>query len=103
MSQSLPFCFYLIFYVYDIFLLKIRILFFFLFVYAQIFSGILLLIKVRKSFFSDVVKHMLLENIHMHSLNLLIFFYIVFDSETAQESCLQENWTLDLFSEDSSF
>ena len=43
---------------------------------------------------------MLLENIHMHSLNLLIF---VFDSETAQESSLQENWTLDLFSEDSFF
>ena len=43
-----------------------------------------LLIKVRKSCFLDVVKHKLLKNINVHSLNLLNFVCIVvFDVETA--------------------
>ena len=37
--------------------------------------------------FSDVVKHMLLKNIHVHSLNLLNFDYlVVFDIEAALEN-----------------
>ena len=41
----------------------------------------------QKKLFPDVVKHMLLKNIHIHSLNLLNFVCIVaFDVEAALEN-----------------
>ena len=55
--------------------------------------------EVRK--ISNVVNHMLLKNIHIHSLNFLNFVYIsVFDVETALENAklaILERLELDIF------
>ena len=57
-------------------------------IYPQLFSGFFSFAdESQKKLFSDVVKHMLLKNIHTHSLNLLNFVCIVgFDAEIALEN-----------------
>ena len=54
------------------------------------FSNLLrLFLLLIKKLFSDVFKHMLLKNIHMDSLNLLIFVRIVaFDAERVLENTI---------------